>query len=172
MSLTTVGSGPHGRRVTLPQRYARTSLHAVHHQIEHWFQQFPSASPSGQLQLALRICSALRASTRLAEEIQYPSFLQSGLHGRLQACHPGEYVGTRQLIEEIEQWPPGDTGLATRVDLLAQMFGRYMYSLNSEYFESIPGDPEEEDFTEDRIGNDHHGDHLPPNNPAPDQKSA
>jgi hypothetical protein len=76
MGLSTVASNLRGHRVTLARRYARSSLHTVHHQIEHWFQQFPSVSPDGQ----------------------------------------------RQLVEEIEAWPRGDAGLATRVDLLAQIF--------------------------------------------------
>src|SRR4051812_1182778 len=69
-------------------------LKADHREVEKWFGQFEKTrSDDRKLDLAMRICTALKVHTQIEEEIFYPAFLQAtndkDMHHEAEVEHNG-----------------------------------------------------------------------------------
>ncbi len=134
---TTARKTANARRKT-PQRPARKStakaapdavalLKADHKQVATWFEQFEkSRSDSRKVDLAGRICGALRVHTTIEEEIFYPAFIEATEDKDLHHEAEVEHDGARNLIGQIEKSGPSDDYFDAKVKVLSEMIKHHV----------------------------------------------
>jgi hemerythrin superfamily protein len=89
------------------ERDAIALLKADHRQVEQWFAQFEKArDDERKLDLATRICGALRVHTTIEEEIFYPAFFEATQEEDLHHEAIVEHDGAKKLIAETNITTP------------------------------------------------------------------
>jgi hypothetical protein len=102
-------------------------LKADHRQVEDWFGQFEkTGSASRKLDLATKICEALKAHTTIEEEIFYPAFLEATEEKDIHHEAEVEHNGARKLIAEIEASGPDDDYYEAKVSVLSEMIKHHV----------------------------------------------
>jgi hemerythrin superfamily protein len=102
-------------------------LKADHREVEKWFGQFEKTrSDERKLELARRICQALKVHTQIEEEIFYPAFLQATEDKDLHHEAEVEHNGAKKLIAEIEDTGPSDDYYDAKVKVLSEMIKHHV----------------------------------------------
>jgi hemerythrin HHE cation binding domain-containing protein len=102
-------------------------LKADHRQVEEWFEQFEKArTDDRKLDLATRICDALKVHTTIEEEIFYPAFLEATEDKDLHHEAEVEHNGAKNLIGEIEASGPDDDYYDAKVKVLSEMIKHHV----------------------------------------------
>ena len=102
-------------------------LKADHRQVEGWFSQFEKAKkPERKKDLAERICGALKAHTKIEEEIFYPAFLAATRETELHHEAEVEHAGAKRLIGEIESMGPDNDYYDANVKVLSEMIKHHV----------------------------------------------
>jgi len=102
-------------------------LKADHRQVEGWFSQFEKAKkPERKKDLAERICGALKAHTKIEEEIFYPAFLAATRETELHHEAEVEHAGAKRLIGEIESMGPDNDYYDAKVKVLSEMIKHHV----------------------------------------------
>src|SRR5687767_7854924 len=84
-------------------------LKADHREVEGYFSQFEKArSEERKLELAQKICKALKTHTRIEEELFYPPFYDKTGDKELHHEAEVEHESAKKLIAEIEASGPDD----------------------------------------------------------------
>jgi hypothetical protein len=113
-----------------PQRAgadAITLLKADHRQVEQWFGQFEKTKSSGRkLDLAQKICTALKVHTTIEEEIFYPAFLEATADKDMHHEAQVEHDGAKKLLAEIEGSGPQDDYYDAKVKVLSEMIKHHV----------------------------------------------
>jgi hypothetical protein len=116
-----------GRRAAASRRDAIALLKADHRQVEQWFAQFEKArDDERKLDLATRICGALRVHTTIEEEIFYPAFFEATREEDLHHEAIVEHDGAKKLIAEIEASGPDDDYYDAKVKVLSEMIKHHV----------------------------------------------
>ena len=102
-------------------------LKADHRQVEDWFEQFEKArNDDRKLDLATKICNALKVHTTIEEEIFYPAFLEATEDKDLHHEAEVEHNGAKKLIAEIEASGPDDDYYDAKVKVLSEMIKHHV----------------------------------------------
>jgi hypothetical protein len=102
-------------------------LKADHRQVTEWFGQFAKArNDDRKLELATRICDALKVHTTIEEEIFYPAFLDATEDKDLHHEAEVEHDGARKLIAEIAASGPEDDYYDAKVKVLSEMIKHHV----------------------------------------------
>lgn len=102
-------------------------LKADHRQVEDWFEEFEKArSDSRKLDLAGRICTALKVHTKIEEEIFYPAFIEATGDEDMHHEAVVEHAGAKKLIAEIEASGPQDEYYDAKVKVLSEMIKHHV----------------------------------------------
>lgn len=102
-------------------------LKADHREVEAWFEQFERArSESKKLELATKICTALKVHTMIEEEIFYPAFLKATGDEDMNNEAIVEHDGAKKLIAEIEAMTPADELYDAKVKVLSEMIEHHV----------------------------------------------
>ena len=102
-------------------------LKADHRQVEQWFAQFEKArDDQRKLELATRICNALKVHATIEEEIFYPAFLEEAQDQDLHHEAIVEHDGAKKLIAEIEASSPDDDFYDAKVKVLSEMIKHHV----------------------------------------------
>lgn len=110
-----------------PGRDAITLLKADHRQVEAWFGQFDKArSDERKVDLARKICGALKAHTVIEEEIFYPAFLKATRETDIHHEAAVEHDGAKKLIAQIEASGPQDEYYDAKVTVLSEMIRHHV----------------------------------------------
>jgi hypothetical protein len=97
-------------------------LKADHREVEGWFEQFEKArSDDRKLELANKICTALKVHTLIEHEIFYPAFLEATQEEDIHHEAEIEHESAKKLIAEIEGSGPQDEYYDARVTVLSEM---------------------------------------------------
>jgi hypothetical protein len=116
-----------GRRAAAARRDAIALLKADHRQVEQWFAQFEKArDDERKLDLATRICGALRVHTTIEEELFYPAFFEATQEEELHHEAIVEHNGAKKLIAEIEASGPDDDFYDAKVKVLSEMIKHHV----------------------------------------------
>ncbi len=95
--------------------------------MEKWFAEFAAARSGARKQaLAKDICQALKAHTRIEEEIFYPAFLQATGDKDIHHEAEVEHDGAKQLIAQIETIGPDDEYFDAKVKVLSEMIKHHV----------------------------------------------
>jgi hemerythrin superfamily protein len=109
------------------QQDAVALLKADHRQVEEWFEQFEkSRSDDKKVDLAERICAALRVHTTIEEEIFYPAFLEATGEEDIHHEAEVEHAGAKNLISQIEGSSPDDDYFDAKVKVLSEMIKHHV----------------------------------------------
>jgi hemerythrin superfamily protein len=124
------GKSRTGARSTASRRGSQDAialLKADHRQVEGWFSQFEKTrSDERKLELAGRICAALKAHTQIEEEIFYPAFLEATEEEDIHHEAEVEHNGAKKLIAEIEASSPEDEYYDAKVTVLSEMIKHHV----------------------------------------------
>lgn len=102
-------------------------LKADHREVEDLFEQFEkSRSDKKKLELATKICTALKVHTQIEEEIFYPAFLEASDDTDLHHEAVIEHDGAKKLIVEIEASGPEDEYFDAKVKVLSEMIKHHV----------------------------------------------
>jgi hypothetical protein len=102
-------------------------LKADHREVEGWFEEFEkSRSSRKKLDLATRICTALKVHTTIEEEIFYPAFLEATRDKDMHHEAEVEHDGAKKLIAEIEGSGPDDDYYDAKVKVLSEMIKHHV----------------------------------------------
>jgi hemerythrin superfamily protein len=102
-------------------------LKADHRQVEGWFEQFEKTrSDDRKLELAGKICTALKVHTMIEEEIFYPAFLEATEEEDIHHEAEVEHNGAKKLIAEIEASGPQDEYYDAKVKVLSEMIKHHV----------------------------------------------
>ncbi len=102
-------------------------LKADHREVEGWFEEFAtSRSSRKKLELAQKICTALKVHTTIEEEIFYPAFLAATRDEAMHHEAEVEHDGAKKLIGEIESSGPDDDYYAAKVKVLSEMIKHHV----------------------------------------------
>jgi hemerythrin superfamily protein len=102
-------------------------LKADHRQVEDWFEQFDKArGDDRKLDLATKICNALKVHTTIEEEIFYPAFIDATEEEDLHHEAIVEHDGAKKLIAEIEASSPDDDFYDAKVKVLSEMIKHHV----------------------------------------------
>jgi hemerythrin superfamily protein len=102
-------------------------LKADHRQVEAWFEQFEKArTEDRKLELATKICNALKVHTMIEEEIFYPAFLESTDDKEIHHEAEIEHDGAKKLIAQIEDSSPDDDYYDSKVKVLSEMIKHHV----------------------------------------------
>src|SRR5262245_57569472 len=102
-------------------------LKADHRQVERWFSDFDKTkSGSRKQKLADQICLALKAHTRIEEEIFYPACREAGVDQDTMDEADVEHQGAKNLIAEIEAGKAGDDHWDAKVTVLREMIKHHV----------------------------------------------
>jgi hemerythrin superfamily protein len=108
-------------------RDAIALLKADHREVEGWFAEFEKArTESRKIDLAAKICLALKVHTRIEEEIFYPAFLEGVDDKDLHHEAVVEHDAAKNLIAEIEDSSPSDEYFDAKVKVLAEMIEHHV----------------------------------------------
>lgn len=102
-------------------------LTSDHREVEGWFERFLAThSAAKKLELARKVCAALRVHSTIEEEIFYPAFLKAtgerGMHHEAEI----EHVAAKTLIAEIEGSGHDDDYFNARVEVLSAMIKHHV----------------------------------------------
>jgi hemerythrin superfamily protein len=119
------------RRATRARSGSQTDaislLKADHREVEGWFEQFEKArSNHRKLDLAQKICSALRRHTAIEEEVFYPAFLEATDDKEIHHEAEVEHSGAKKLIAQIEASGPEDEYYDAKVKVLSEMIKHHV----------------------------------------------
>ena len=102
-------------------------LKADHRQVEDWFEQFEKArTDDRKLELATKICNALKVHTTIEEEIFYPAFLEATEDKDMHHEAEIEHDGAKKLIAQIEASSPDDEYYDSKVKVLSEMIKHHV----------------------------------------------
>jgi len=102
-------------------------LKADHRQVEQWFGQFEKTKSSERkLDLAQKICMALKVHATIEEEIFYPAFLEATEDKEMHHEAEVEHNGAKKLIAEIEGSDPDDDYYDAKVKVLSEMIKHHV----------------------------------------------
>jgi len=102
-------------------------LKADHRQVEEWFGQFEKArTDDRKLDLATKICNALKVHATVEEEIFYPDFLRATEDKDMHHEAAVEHDGAKKLIAEIEASGPDDDYYDAKVKVLSEMIKHHV----------------------------------------------
>jgi hemerythrin superfamily protein len=102
-------------------------LKADHRQVEDWFEQFEKArNDDRKLELAKKICTALKMHTTIEEEIFYPAFLEATDDKEMHHEAEIEHDGAKKLIAQIEASGPDDDYYDSKVKVLSEMIKHHV----------------------------------------------
>ena len=102
-------------------------LKADHREVEGWFEQFEKTrSDDRKLELAGKICAALKVHTTIEEEIFYPAFLEASEETDIHHEAEVEHNGAKRLIAEIEASGPQDEYYDAKVTVLSEMIKHHV----------------------------------------------
>ncbi len=102
-------------------------LKADHRQVEEWFEQFEKArNDDRKLELAGKICNALKIHTMIEEEIFYPAFFEATENKEIHHEAEVEHEGAKRLIAEIEASGPDDDYYDAKVTVLSEMIKHHV----------------------------------------------
>jgi hemerythrin superfamily protein len=102
-------------------------LKADHDEAKAVFEQFEKArSDAKKLELATKVCAALRVHMQIEEEIFYPAFLEATGDDDLNNEAIVEHEGAKKLIEEIEAMGPDDELFDAKVHVLGEMIEHHI----------------------------------------------
>ena len=102
-------------------------LKADHRQVEDWFEQFEKArTGERKLELATKICGALKVHTKIEEELFYPAFLEATDDKDMHHEAEIEHDGAKQLIAQIEASGPDDEYYDSKVKVLSEMIKHHV----------------------------------------------
>ena len=102
-------------------------LKADHRQVAEWFEQFEKArNDDRKLDLATKICDALKVHTTIEEEIFYPAFIEATDDKDLHHEAMVEHSGAKKLIAEIEDSSPDDDYYDAKVKVLSEMIKHHV----------------------------------------------
>jgi hemerythrin superfamily protein len=102
-------------------------LKADHKEVAGWFEQFEKTrSDAKKVDLADRICSALRIHTTIEEEIFYPAFLEATEDEDMHHEAEVEHDGAKNLIGQIEKSGPEDDYFDAKVKVLSEMIKHHV----------------------------------------------
>ena len=119
-------NGSSSRRAQRSPQDAISLLKSDHREVEGWFEQFEKArSQERKVELADKICTALKVHTTIEEEIFYPAFLEAtgatGVHHEAEV----EHEGAKKLIATIEEAGPDDY-FDARIHVLSEMIKHHV----------------------------------------------
>ncbi len=121
------------RRKTARRAKSRSSKDAVallkadHREVEGWFAAFEkTGSDSKKLDLARKICRALKVHTKIEEEIFYPAFLEATEDKDIHHEAVVEHDGAKKLIAQIEASGPDDDYYDAKVKVLSEMIKHHV----------------------------------------------
>jgi hypothetical protein len=115
-----------GRRAPASQD-AIALLKADHRQVADWFEQFEKAKADNRkLDLATKICGALKVHTQIEEEIFYPAFLTATKDKDLHHEAEIEHDAAKKLIADIEASGPDDDYYDSKVKVLSEMIKHHV----------------------------------------------
>ena len=118
------GSSKH--RAKRSTRDAISLLKADHREVEGWFEQFEKTrSQERKVELADKICTALKVHTTIEEEIFYPAFLEATDATSVHHEAEVEHEGAKKLIATIEAAGPDDYYDA-RIHVLSEMIKHHV----------------------------------------------
>jgi hemerythrin superfamily protein len=110
------------RRKRRESNNAIALLQSDHREVEGWFARFLAThSAASKLELARKICAALRAHTTIEEEIFYPAFLEATGERSMHHEAEIEHSAATRLIAEIERSGHDDDYFNARVEVLSEM---------------------------------------------------
>lgn len=102
-------------------------LKADHRQVEEWFEQFEKArNDDRKLELAGKICSALKVHTAIEEEVFYPAFLEATDEKEIHHEAEIEHEGAKKLIEQIEASGPDNDYYDAKMKVLSEMIKHHV----------------------------------------------
>jgi hemerythrin superfamily protein len=102
-------------------------LKSDHREVENLFRQFESTRSDGRkLELAQKICTALKTHTEIEEEIFYPAFLEATDDKKIHHEAETEHEGAKRLIAEIEASGPDDDYYDAKVKVLSEMIKHHV----------------------------------------------
>ena len=102
-------------------------LKADHRQVEEWFEQFEKArNDDRKLELATKICNALKVHTTIEEQIFYPAFLEATEDKEMHHEAEIEHDGAKKLIAQIEASGPDDEYYDSKVKVLSEMIKHHV----------------------------------------------
>ena len=102
-------------------------LKADHRQVEEWFEQFEKArNDERKLNLAEKICNALKVHTTIEEEIFYPAFFEATEDKEIHHEAEIEHAAAKNLIAEIEASGPEDDYYDAKMKVLSEMIKHHV----------------------------------------------
>jgi hemerythrin superfamily protein len=102
-------------------------LKADHRQVETWFEQFEKTrSAERKVDLAKKICLALKVHTKIEEEIFYPAFIEATEDKDMHHEAVIEHDGAKKLIAQIEASGPNDDYYDAKVKVLSEMIKHHV----------------------------------------------
>jgi hemerythrin superfamily protein len=115
------------RAKSKPSKDAVALLKADHREVEGWFAAFEkTGSDSKKLDLARKICRALKVHTKIEEEIFYPAFLEATEDKDMHHEAAVEHDGAKKLIAQIEASGPDDDYYDAKVKVLSEMIKHHV----------------------------------------------
>ena len=127
-----------GRRAAGSRQDAIALLKADHREVEQLFAQFEKArDDERKLDLATRVCNALKMHTVIEEEIFYPAFIDAT--GEEDTHHEAivEHDGAKKLIAEIEASGPDDDYYDAKVTVLIENVRHHVEEEEDEWFPRV-----------------------------------
>jgi hemerythrin superfamily protein len=102
-------------------------LKADHREVEKLFAQFEKTrSDERKLQLAQRVCKALKVHTQIEEELFYPAFYEATEEEDIHHEAIVEHNGAKMLIADIEGSSPSDDYYDAKVKVLSEMIKHHV----------------------------------------------
>ena len=124
---STSASPQNGRKSGAATPDAIDVLKTDHRQVEQWFGQFEkSRSGDKKLELAQKICKALKVHMEIEEEIFYPAFLAATKDKAMHHEAEIEHDGARKLIAQIEASERDDDYYDSKVKVLSEMIKHHV----------------------------------------------
>jgi hemerythrin superfamily protein len=116
-----------GARAAGSRTDAIALLKADHREAEKYFSQFEKTrSDERKLELAQKVCKALKVHTQIEEEIFYPAFFEATEDEEIHHEAIVEHNGAKKLIAEIEGSGPSDDYYDAKVKVLSEMIKHHV----------------------------------------------
>ena len=113
-------------------------LKADHREVEQWFSQFEKArAETRKLELAQKICLALKVHTQIEEELVYPPSREHVKDDDIVDEAIVEHDAAKKLIAEIEAMQPSDEMYDAKVKVLSEMIEHHVEEEEKEYFPQL-----------------------------------
>ena len=98
-----------------------------HRQVEEWFDRFEATNgEKTKVDLARKICKALKVHTQIEEEIFYPAYLEATGDDDMHDEAHVEHEGAERLIAQIETGSPGVDMWEAKVTVLSEMIKHHV----------------------------------------------